>query len=105
MKKKGKRVLAILLAAMMMTACASNKEVQNDTGKTIVTSSETQTENILHEDKEQNTDEEEADLKGTEVTFWYMTLYEGFDEKMSQDLAQEVKEKYGIILYTLVRSQ
>ena len=102
MKKKGKRVLAILLAAMMMTACASNKEVQNDTGKTIVTSSETQTENILHEDKEQNTDEEEADLKGTDVTFWYMPLYEGFDEKMSQDLAQEVKEKYGIILNTEV---
>ena len=102
MKKKGKRVLAILLAAMMMTACASNKEVQNDTGKTIVTSSETQTENILHEDKEQNTDEEEADLMGTEVTFWYMPLYEGFDEKMSQDLAQEVKEKYGIILNTEV---
>lgn len=67
-----------------------------------MTSSETQTENILHEDKEQNTDEEEADLKGTEVTFWYMPLYEGFDEKMSQDLAQEVKEKYGIILNTEV---
>ena len=79
-----------------------HKEVQNDTGKTIVTSSETQTENILHEDKEQNTDEEEADLMGTEVTFWYMPLYEGFDEKMSQDLAQEVKEKYGIILNTEV---
>lgn len=31
-----------------------------------------------------------------------MPLYEGFDEKMSQDLAQEVKEKYGIILNTEV---
>lgn len=80
-EKERQRVLAILLAAMMMTACASNKEVQNDTGKTIVTSSETQTENILHEDKEQNTDEEEADLMGTEVTFGICRYMKGLTRR------------------------
>lgn len=43
---------------------------------------------------------ESADLAGTEVTIWYMPLYEGFDTAMSQDLAKKVKDEYGIILNT-----
>ena len=53
-------------------------------------------------EKETAADTQQTDLEGAEVTFWYMPLYEGFDEKMSRDLAQEVKDKYGIILNTEV---
>ena len=31
---------------------------------------------------------ETTDLTGTEVTIWYMPQYEGFDDRMSNDLAQ-----------------
>jgi ABC-type glycerol-3-phosphate transport system substrate-binding protein len=44
----------------------------------------------------------QTDLNGVEVTFWYMPLYEGFDELMSEKLAAEVKDAYGIILNTEV---
>lgn len=43
---------------------------------------------------------ETTDLTGTEVTIWYMPQYEGFDDRMSTDLAQKVKDEYGIILNT-----
>jgi len=43
---------------------------------------------------------ETTDLTGTEVTIWYMPQYEGFDDRMSKDLAQKVKDEYGIILNT-----
>lgn len=42
----------------------------------------------------------EMDLNGTEVTIWYMPLYEGFDERIAQDLSDKVRDEYGITLRT-----
>lgn len=41
-----------------------------------------------------------VDLAGTEVTIWYMPIYEGIDNRISNELAQKVKDEYGIILNT-----
>lgn len=93
MKKKGTKILAILLAAMMLTACGKQPEQPQGTA---APESGSQPESATW------STEQELDLTGTEITFWYMPLYEGFDEKMSRELAQEVKDKYGIILNTEV---
>ena len=105
MKKKGRRILAVLLAGMMLAACQEKAEVP-ETKDTAAVSAET-VETAKTPDQEASVretaaDTPQADLEGTEITFWYMPLYEGFDEKMSRDLAQEVKDKYGIILNTEV---
>lgn len=105
MKKKGRRILAALLAGMMLAACQGKAEVP-ETKDTAADSAET-VETAKTPDQEASVretaaDTPQADLEGTEITFWYMPLYEGFDEKMSRDLAQEVKDKYGIILNTEV---
>lgn len=105
MKKKGRRILAVLLAGMMLAACQGKAEVP-ETKDTAAVSAET-VETAKTPDQEASVretaaDTPQADLEGTEITFWYMPLYEGFDEKMSRDLAQEVKDKYGIILNTEV---
>ena len=105
MKKKGRRILAVLLAGMMLAACQEKAEVP-ETKDTAAVSAET-VETAKTPDQEASVretaaDMPQADLEGTEITFWYMPLYEGFDEKMSRDLAQEVKDKYGIILNTEV---
>nr|WP_308625869.1 extracellular solute-binding protein [uncultured Eisenbergiella sp.] len=105
MKKKGRKILAVLLAGMMLAACQGNAEVP-ETKDTAAVSAET-VETAKTPDQEASVretaaDTPQADLEGTEITFWYMPLYEGFDEKMSRDLAQEVKDKYGIILNTEV---
>lgn len=105
MKKKGRRILAVLLAGMMLAACQGKAEVP-ETKDTAAVSAET-VETAKTPDQEESVretaaDTPQADLEGTEITFWYMPLYEGFDEKMSRDLAQEVKDKYGIILNTEV---
>lgn len=105
MKKKGRRILAALLAGMMLAACQGKAEVP-ETKDTAAVSAET-VETAKTPDQEASVRETaadtlQADLEGTEITFWYMPLYEGFDEKMSRDLAQEVKDKYGIILNTEV---
>ncbi len=105
MKKKGRRILAVLLAGMMLAACQGKAEVP-ETKDTAAVSAET-VETAKTPDQEASVRETaadtlQADLEGTEITFWYMPLYEGFDEKMSRDLAQEVKDKYGIILNTEV---
>lgn len=98
MKKKGKSLLALLLAASMLTACSGS-----ETQDTVETQSATQSQETNSSESEQSqTQEESLDLAGTEITFWYMPLYEGFDERMSQELAAEVEEKYGIILNTEV---
>lgn len=105
MKKKGRKILAVLLAGMMLAACQGKAEVP-ETKDTAAVSAET-VETAKTPDQETSVretaaDTPQADLEGTEITFWYMPLYEGFDEKMSRDLAQEVKDKYGIILNTEV---
>lgn len=105
MKKKGRKILAVLLAGMMLAACQGKEEVP-ETKDTAAVSAET-VETAKTPDQEASVretaaDTPQADLEGTEITFWYMPLYEGFDEKMSRDLAQEVKDKYGIILNTEV---
>lgn len=105
MKKKGRKILAVLLAGMMLAACQGKAEVP-ETKDTAAVSAET-VETAKTPDQEASVretaaDTPQADLEGTEITFWYMPLYEGFDEKMSRDLAQEVKDKYGIILNTEV---
>ena len=99
------RILAVLLAGMMLAACQEKAEVP-ETKDTAAVSAET-VETAKTPDQEASVretaaDTPQADLEGTEITFWYMPLYEGFDEKMSRDLAQEVKDKYGIILNTEV---
>ena len=90
---------------MMLAACQEKAEVP-ETKDTAAVSAET-VETAKTPDQEASVretaaDTPQADLEGTEITFWYMPLYEGFDEKMSRDLAQEVKDKYGIILNTEV---
>lgn len=105
MKKKGRKILAVLLAGMMLAACQGKAEVP-ETKDTAAVSAETvetaKTPDQEASARETAADTPQADLEGTEITFWYMPLYEGFDEKMSRDLAQEVKDKYGIILNTEV---
>ncbi len=101
MKKNGKKLLALMLAGVMLTACGNKAEVAETKDTTAASGEESQAASDAAE-KETAADTQQTDLEGAEVTFWYMPLYEGFDEKMSRDLAQEVKDKYGIILNTEV---
>lgn len=105
MKKKGRRILAVLLAGMMLAACQGKAEVPETKDTAAVSAETVETAKTADQEasvRETAADTPQADLEGTEITFWYMPLYEGFDEKMSRDLAQEVKDKYGIILNTEV---
>lgn len=101
MKKNRKKLLALMLAGVMLTACGNKAEVAETKDTTAASGEESQAASDAAE-QETAADTQQTDLEGAEVTFWYMPLYEGFDEKMSRDLAQEVKDKYGIILNTEV---
>ena len=101
MKKNRKKLLALMLAGVMLTACGNKAEVAETKDTTAASGEESQAASDAAE-QETAADTQQTDLEGAEVTFWYMPVYEGFDEKMSRDLAQEVKDKYGIILNTEV---
>lgn len=103
MKKKGTKILAVLLAAMMLTACGKQPGQSQSAAAPESGSQQGSAAQNPEQTQGQGTEApQELDLTGTEITFWYMPLYEGFDEKMSGELAQEVKDKYGIILNTEV---